>query len=216
MLTVFKGSSLDVFTFQESFSEKVPFWAQHLVLQAVQGKLEQSGFRFVQHWLPRECRSFEWECAESMELQKIFPFLDQHKGNIHSKGFHRILIKLHSVRRMVTNIRHAAVHRISHDKKLFLRMLQAAVAFARCIGDEECAQQLECLCMSLDTFLANLNERSHNLQERVRLQLRLCHSRPRELMQRRVLLPEAVKKVTDQNEQLFNLQVREFVRNKLL
>jgi hypothetical protein len=215
MLTIFKGLPLDVFTLPESFSDKVPFRAQHLVLQAVQKMLEQSGFRFVQHWLPQECHSFDWECAESMELHKFFPFLDQHEEKISSKGFHQILMKLHSMRRMVTSIRHAAVHRIVQDRKSFLRMLQAAVAFTGCIGDDKCTQQLGCLCFYLDTLLAKLNERSHHLQERIRFQISLCQSRPKELMQRRVLLPDAIEKVKEQNEQAFNLQVQEFVRKKL-
>ena len=150
-----------------------------------------------------------------MELHKLFPFLDQHKGNVSSKVFHQILTKLHNLRRMVTNIRHAAVHRIVQDSESFLIMLQAAVAFARCIGDDECTQQLGCLCNSLNTFLAKMNERSHHLQERIRFQIRLCQSRPQELMQRHALLPEAVKRMTEQNEQMFDLQVQEFVRKKL-
>ncbi|KAF3029186.1 hypothetical protein E8E15_001671 [Penicillium rubens] len=76
---------------------------------------------------------------------------------------------------MVTNIRHAAVHRIVQDSESFLIMLQAAVAFARCIGDDECTQQLGCLCNSLNTFLAKMNERSHHLQERIRFQIRLSY-----------------------------------------
>jgi hypothetical protein len=214
-LTVSKGFPLGVYALQESFPKKVPFRAQHFALQAVQKMLEQSGFRFVQHWLPHECHSFEWDCAESMELHKLFPFLDQHKGNVSSKVFHQILTKLHNLRRMVTNIRHAAVHRIVQDSESFLIMLQAAVAFARCIGDDECTQQLGCLCNSLNTFLAKMNERSHHLQERIRFQIRLCQSRPQELMQRHALLPEAVKRMTEQNEQMFDLQVQEFVRKKL-
>ncbi|CAG8107630.1 unnamed protein product [Penicillium nalgiovense] len=207
--------SLDVVTLPESFSDKVPFRAQHLVLQAVQKILEQSGFRFVQHLLPQECHSFDWECAESMELHKLFPFLDQHKEKICFQGFRQILIKLHRMRGMVTSIRHAAVHRIVQDRKSFLGMLQTAVAFTRCIGDDKCTQQLGCLCISLDTFLAKLNERSNHLQERIRFQISLCQSRPKELMQRRVLLPNAIKKVTEQSEQTFNLQVQEFVRKNL-
>jgi hypothetical protein len=50
--TVFKELPKDVSTFQESFPKKVPFRAQHLVLQAVQKLLEKIGFRFIQRWLP--------------------------------------------------------------------------------------------------------------------------------------------------------------------
>jgi hypothetical protein len=159
--------------------------------------------------------SFDWECAESMELHKFFLFLDQHEEKICSQGFRQIQIKLHSMRRMVTSIRHAAVHRIVQDRKSFLGMLQAAVAFTRCIADDKCMQQLGYLCISLDTSLAKLNERSHHVQERIRFQTSLCQSQPKELMQRRVLLPDAIKKVTEQNEQTFTLQVQEFVRKKL-
>lgn len=125
------------------------------------------------------------------------------------------MTKLHNLRRIVTNIRHTTVHGIVQDSKSFLIMLQTAVTFARYIGDDKCTQQVRCLCSSLNTFLAKINKRLYHLQERIRFQIRLYQSRPQELIQRRTLLPEAVKRITEQNEQIFDLQVQEFVRKKL-
>lgn len=214
--TVFKGLPKDVSTFQESFPKKVPFRAQHLVLQAVQKLLEQGGFRFIQRWLPQACRSAEWACAESMELHRLFPFLNQHKKDVSSKGFHHRLAKLRSFRHTVANIRHAAVHRIVQDSESLLGMLQSAVAFARCIGDKECTQQLEFLCSSLNDLVLQMDERLHHLHQRITFQIRICQSRPQELMQRRALLPEAAKRLTEQIEHIFNSQVQDLLRKNLL
>lgn len=178
--------------------------------------LEQSGFRFIQRWLPQACRSAEWVCAESMELHRLFPFLNQHKKYVSSKGFHQILAKLHSLRQTVSNIRHAAVHRILQDSESLLEMLQAAVAFASCIDDKECSQRLEFLSSTLNNLLFQMNERLHHLQQRVLVQVRICHSRPAELMQRRALLPEAVRRLTEQIEHMFNSQVQDIVRKNLM
>ncbi|CAG8083842.1 unnamed protein product [Penicillium nalgiovense] len=214
--TVFKGLPGGVSTFRESVPKKVPFRAQHLVLEAVQKMLEQSGFRFIQRWLPQACRSAEWVCAESMELHRLFPFLNQNRKYASSKDFHQILAKLHSLRHTVSNIRHTAVHRIVQDSESLLEMLQAAVAFASCIGDKECTQQLEFLCSTLNNLLFQMNERLHHLQQRVLVQIRICHSRPAELMQRRALLPEAVRRLTEQSKDMFNLQVQGILRKNLL
>ncbi|KAJ5558921.1 hypothetical protein N7535_009205 [Penicillium sp. DV-2018c] len=130
--------------------------------------LEQSGFRLFQRWLPHGCRSAEWEI-------RIFESFSPDN---------RILAKLHSLRHTVSDIRHAAVHRIVQDSESLLEMLQAAVAFASCIGDKECTQQLEFLCRTLNNLLFQMNERLHHLQQRVLVQIRICHSRPAKLMQK--------------------------------
>jgi hypothetical protein len=109
-----------------------------------------------------------------MELHRLFPFLDQHKKNISSKSFHQTLATLRSLRHTVSGMRHAAVHRTVQNSESLLKMLQAAVAFARCIGDKECTYQLEFLCSSLDNLVFQMNERLHHLQQRIIFQVRIC------------------------------------------
>lgn len=120
--------------FTPSSSTYVLLQVQHLVLQTVQRLLETYGFYFVETWLPSECKVFGLTWPESMELHKFLTFLGHHRKTVISVGFHQVLVKNDKLRRVVSDIRHAAVHRIMQDRSGFYQKLDAAAEFAGHIG----------------------------------------------------------------------------------
>ncbi|KAJ5642531.1 hypothetical protein N7490_006531 [Penicillium lividum] len=192
----------------------IPFRAQHLILQAIQGYLEQCTFDFVRRWLPRESLSAGWTCPESVELHRIFSFLDEHKAKSESSNFHGTFGKLYKWRRPVTSIRHAAVHRIVQDRDSLDQKIRAAAGFAQGIGGPCCSRPLERLRDTLGHWLVVLDDLSVHLKEKAMSQLALCRSRPQHRTRRLTLLPEAVKRVSDWNEQTFTMKVESFLRTE--
>jgi hypothetical protein len=67
-------------------------------------------------------------------VTQIFRFLKAHQNQVKDKWFQLTLSALAGWHRVVTSIRHAAVHRISHDRKTLLKMLRVAVKFSRRIA----------------------------------------------------------------------------------
>ena len=193
----------------------IPFQAQHCILGTVQRRLERCGFDFAHRWLPKECDSIHWKHPESMELQKIFQFLDKHWAAVRSNGFYCDSTALLTWRRSVTDIRHAAVHRICQDRASLGQKLDAAVVFAQCLGDEECEQEIRYFRSILDFLLARLDNHLRQLKCKIRTQFRLCRNSPQKWKARRNLLPEAIKRVVEQNERDFSLRVEDYLRRVL-
>lgn len=193
----------------------IPFQAQHYILETVQRRLERCGFEFAQRWLPKECDSIHWKHPEPMELQKILQFLDKHWATVRSNGFYWDSTALLTWRRSITGIRHAAVHRICQDRVSLGQKLDAAVVFAQYLGDEECEQEIRYFRSILDLLLASMDNHSRELKCKVKTQFRLGRIRPQKWKTRRSLLPEAIKRVVEQNERDFSLRIEEYLRRVL-
>ncbi|KAF4765662.1 hypothetical protein HAV15_003316 [Penicillium sp. str.  len=68
-----------------------------------------------------------------------------------------------SWKRKITEIRHAAVHRVAQNRHSICKKLDAAVAFAKSLEDSKCAEDIRLFKLSLDGLIADLGERSKQL-----------------------------------------------------
>jgi hypothetical protein len=189
-----------------------PFRAQHQILQVIQRQLENHAFRFLQHWLLSESLAAGWPCPEALELHKFFRFLKTHQNKVKDECFQLTLSALTGWHRVVTSIRHAAVHRISHDRKTLLKMLRMAVKFSKCIAGFKESKSLGLIQKFVKAALSEFDQLTAQLKQKALLQVSLCEARPQHLDRRLILLPEAVKRVLQSSEDDFVFKVEQFLR----
>ncbi|CAG8904195.1 unnamed protein product [Penicillium nalgiovense] len=151
---------------------------------------ETHAFCFLQCWLPSESLAAGWTCPEALELHKFFRLLEVHQGKVKGECFQLTWSTLTGWRRVISSIRHAAVHRIPHDRKTFLKMVRAAIKFSKCIAGFESSKRLCRIQKFVKTSLSA--HRDH-------------------LARRLVLLPEAVRRVLQSIEDGFVSKVKQFL-----
>lgn len=190
----------------------VPFRSQHLLLKFLQGHLESCAFSFARDWLPSECFSMKWNCPESLELHKFFPFLDEYGQKIRSRSFHQIVANVQKQKLLISGIRHAAVHRIWQDRGSLRQKIDAAIRFARYTGGDKPARIVLLLRDVLNSRLVELTCFSNQLKRRMLLQIAHCQSYPQQGNRRLKLLPEAVKRVSERHERYFNTELEQILR----
>jgi hypothetical protein len=186
----------------------IPFQAQHYILKALQCRLEQCGFEFLQRCSLSQIQPLEWGNPEEMELPKFFEVLRNCFVLLNSKA-------IMSWKHKITEIRHAAVHRVAQNRHSICKKLDAAVAFAKSLEDSKRAEDIRLFKLSLDGLLADLDARSKQLVCRTKAQLYLCRCHPLRLRRRFLLLPEAVKRMAEHNERHFNSLVQGALRDCL-
>jgi hypothetical protein len=186
----------------------IPFQAQHYILKVLQSRLEQCGFEFLQRCSFSEIQPLKWVYPEEMELPKFFELLRKCFRCSNSKA-------IMSWKRKITEIRHAAVHRVAQNRHSICKKLDAAVAFAKSLGDYKCAEDIRLFKLSLDGLLVDLDERTKQLVYRTKSQLYLCRCHPLRLRRRYFLLPEAVRRMAEQNEHRFSSLVQGALKNGL-
>ncbi|CAG7953300.1 unnamed protein product [Penicillium salamii] len=108
----------------------IPFRAQSLILQAIQRHLEFDALQFVHRWLLEESLMVGWTCPEALELNRLFRFLVELRDKIPCSSCRQAATTIHKWQRLVSGIRHAAVHRLSQDRESLLRMTRVAIEFS--------------------------------------------------------------------------------------
>ncbi|KAF3001693.1 hypothetical protein E8E15_000825 [Penicillium rubens] len=189
-----------------------PFRAQHQILQVIQRQLENHAFCFLQQWLLSESLAAGWTCPEALELHKFFRFLKFHQEKVKDECFQLTLTALTAWCRAITSIRHAAVHRIPHDRKTILKMLRVAIKFSKRIAGFGGTKSLCRFQDLVKTALSEFDQLTAQLKQKALLQISLCEARPQHLDRRLILLPEAVKRVLQSSENDFVSEVEQFLR----
>ena len=113
---------------------------------------------------------------------------------------------------MITSIRHAAVHRIPHDRKTILKMLRVAIKFSKRIAGFRDTKSLCHIQNLAKTALSEFDQLTAQLKQKALLQISLCEARPQHLVRRLILLPEAVRRVLQSSEDDFVSKVEQFLR----
>jgi hypothetical protein len=108
----------------------IPFRAQNLILQAIQRHLEFDAFQFVQKWLLEESLMVGWTCPEELELHRLFKFLMELRDKKRYSSCRQAAITIQKWQRLVSGVRHAAVHRLSQDRESLLHMTRVAIEFS--------------------------------------------------------------------------------------
>jgi hypothetical protein len=138
--------------------------------------------------------------------------LKTHQNKVKDECFQLTLSALTGWHRVVTSIRHAAVHRISHDRKTFLKMLRVAVKFSKCIAGFKESKSLDRIQEFVKTALSEFDQLTAQLKQKALLKISLCESRPQHLDRRMILLPEAARRVLQSIEDGFVSKVKQFLR----
>jgi hypothetical protein len=138
--------------------------------------------------------------------------LKAYQNQVKDKCFQLTLSALAGWHRVVTSIRHAAVHRISHDRKTLLKMLRVAVKFSKRIAGFRDTKSLCRIQGFVKTVLSEFDQLTAQLKQKALLKVSSCESRPQNLDRRMILLPEAAKRVLRSIEDDFVSKVEQFLR----
>ncbi|CAG8147860.1 unnamed protein product, partial [Penicillium nalgiovense] len=193
----------------------IPFRAQNLVLQAIQRRLEFDAFQFVHKWLLEESLMVGWTCPEELELHKLFKFLVEHRDKIRCRSCRQAAITIQKWQRLVSGIRHAAVHRLSQDRESLLHMTRVAIEFSLNIGGLSSVQKLRHLLKFLEDRLPNSERRRTQSRRNLKYQASLPRLRLEGLKDRFLLLPKHTQKVLHRIEAMYNLEVELFLQAEL-
>ncbi|CAG8892958.1 unnamed protein product [Penicillium nalgiovense] len=193
----------------------IPFRAQNLILQAMQRHLEFEAFQFVHKWLLEESLMVGWSRPEELELHKLFKFLVEHRDKIRCSSCRQAAITIQKWQRLVSGIRHAAVHRLSQDRESLLHMTRVAIEFSLCIGGLSSVRKLRRLLKFLEDRLPNSERRRTQSRRNLKHQASLPRLRLEGLKDRFLLLPKHTQKVLHRIEAMYNLEVEWFLQAEL-
>ncbi|CAI7631789.1 unnamed protein product [Penicillium viridicatum] len=176
-----------------------------------QRQLETHAFCFLQRWLPLGSLAAGWTCPEALELHRFFRLLEVHQGKVKDECFQLSWSTLAGWRRVISSFRHAAVHRIPHDRKTFLKMVRAAIKFSKCIAGFKSSKSLCGIQKFVKTSVSEFGQLTAQLKHNSRLQISLGEAYHDHLARRLVLLPEAVRRVLQRVEDDFVSKVKQFL-----
>ncbi|KAJ5533381.1 hypothetical protein N7494_009933 [Penicillium frequentans] len=196
----------------KSSRSSIPFPAQHAILQAIQSHLEDHIFRFLRKWLLFESQAVGWTCVEAIELHKVFGFLADHKERIESQAYCPTAQSIQKWHRVISNIRHASVHRVPQARDIMLRMVRHAIGFVESIAGGRSSRSLRQLYRFVKAILHTSDRLQAQLRDKVRMQVQLCNAHPDQLGCRLQLLPEATKRVLENIEQRMVSQIQDFLQ----
>ncbi|KAJ5752708.1 hypothetical protein N7520_009625 [Penicillium odoratum] len=190
----------------------IPFPAQHAILKAIQYHLEDHIFQFLQKWLLAESQAVGWTCVEAVELHKVFEFLADHTERIEAQINCPPAQSIQKWHRVISNVRHASVHRIPQARDILLRMVRHAIGFVGSIAGGRSPQSLRRLYRFVKTILHVSDRLQAQLRDKVRFQVQLCNAHPEQLGRRLQLLPEAMKRLLRNIEQRMVSQIQDFLQ----
>ncbi|CAG8129611.1 unnamed protein product [Penicillium nalgiovense] len=121
--------------------------------------LEFDAFQFVHKWLLEESLMVGWTFPEELELNRLFRFLVEHRDKIRCSSCRQAATTIQKWQRLVSGIRHAAVHRLLQDRESLLRMTRVAIGFSLCIGGLSSVEKLRRLLKFLEDRLPNSERR---------------------------------------------------------
>ncbi|KAJ5904924.1 uncharacterized protein N7473_001840 [Penicillium subrubescens] len=192
----------------------VPYQAQHFILQTMQRCLEQNAFQFAQKWLVSESQALGWTCPEALELHIFFRVLAKQQRKVRSDTFQEICRTVKDWQDSISNIRHAAVHRLAQDRSLLIEMSHAAVGFSRDLGASSSAAKFHRLSSFLKKVLPKSEPRGFQPTHDVVSQASSQKARLVHLIDRLRLLPRPIKKVLLLVEEEFTLGVQHFLQDE--
>lgn len=158
-----------------------------------------------------ESQAIGWTCVEAVELHKVFAFLADNRERIESQHCPpaQSIQKWH---RVISNIRHASVHRVPQARHILLRMIRHAIGFVGSIAGGRSPGSLRRLYRFVKTILHVSDRLQAQLRDKVRVQVQLCNAHPEQLGRRLQLLPEATKRLLRNIEQRMVSQIQDFLQ----
>jgi hypothetical protein len=159
-----------------------------------------------------ESSAVGWTCVEAIELHKVFEFLADHKEQIESQAYCPPAQSIQKWHRVISNIRHASVHRVPQARDILLRMVRHAIGFVGSIAGGRSSGSLRRLYRFVKTILHVSDRLQAQLRDKVRSQVQLCNAHPEQRGRRLHLLPEATKRVLTNIEQRTVSQIQDYLQ----
>ena len=91
--------------------------------------------------------------------KQALQILGVHRDKIRCSSCRQAATTIQKWQRLVSGIRHAAVHRLSQDRESLLRMTRVAIGFSLCIGGLSSVEKLRRLLKFLEDRLPNSERR---------------------------------------------------------
>jgi hypothetical protein len=143
----------------------LPLRTQHFLLVKVQTILEQACFGFAKQAMPDVLRQNQWDCPESVELNRWATELPKRRS-VFAKN-RDIGKPLEELFHSVINIRHTAVHRIRVSAKEIEQFLLDAESLATLLGDLESLELLKKLREDTQLTIKELERNKHSLNTKL-------------------------------------------------
>jgi hypothetical protein len=137
---------------------KLPIDTQHQILSFSQQVLEASCFGFMDRWLPSLLKERGWSCGAAIELTTGLRIIKKHlknlpKGCLNTTGqssFQRLTS-------IVTQLRHAAVHRLHLTSDQLLKQVHSAHLLAEALQDSGAKDMLGILYVQVDRCVKRMD-----------------------------------------------------------
>ena len=153
-----------------------------------------------------------WTCPEELELHGLFKFLVKHRDKIQCSSCRQAANTIQKWQRLVSGIRHAAVHRLSQDRESLLQMNRVAIEFSLCIGGLPSAEKLRRLLKFLEDRLPKSERRRAQPRRNFKNQASSSRMRLEGLKDRFLSLPKHTQRVLHRIEAMYNLEVERFLQ----
>ncbi|EFX01301.1 hypothetical protein CMQ_6243 [Grosmannia clavigera kw1407] len=123
--------------------------------------LERVSFGFGERMMPDVLAKRNWNCPESIELNK-WPIILKR-----SKVLNAVVVRALTgqVFQSVMHIRHTAVHRLRTDSDGIERFLEAAELYSKTLGDESYSKAMSQLKSNVELVIADLRQHKLLLQQ---------------------------------------------------
>lgn len=143
-------------------------------MRQLQAHLERVSFGFGQRVIPDVLLKEDWDCPESVELNRWVGVLGKQTG-LNASG---VETPLGEVLQSIVRIRHTAVHRLRTNSKGLERLLHAADDYVKALGAEPYCEAISQLKSDVALVAAEFRQNKQFLQrQQIETQQRLAEQR---------------------------------------
>ncbi|KEY74669.1 hypothetical protein S7711_09896 [Stachybotrys chartarum IBT 7711] len=191
------------------FPTYLPFPIQHKLLVHLQNLLERACYEFGVHAMSSTLRDRQWNCAESVELNRWTDEVFKRKCILANAG--HTGVSLDEVLRSVANIRHTAVHRLRVSAKAIQQFLLDAETLATLLRNHVYIENIGKLRRETQTIIEELEQNKHFLRSRLDETLQRIASQRAELELMEEMAIAKMKKEDDEYQTLAGRSLEEAI-----
>lgn len=178
---------------------QIPYGAQHEVLLGLQRLLEDACFRFAQARHKNILKAQFWDCPEAIELNQFFKKLGTSSTQLgQGETMELSSASLTELVSSVSDIRHAAVHRLRLSTQDFEKAFNDSERLLILFGDKDTLAVVTNMHKKINDLLASLEHEDRSVTATFENQRKVVqkHRRKLELWERNIALIEDEKRRT--------------------
>lgn len=145
----------------------VPYKTQHQILVRVQCILEHACFEFAENALPDVLEKEEWECPESVELNKWSRIFSTNQNKLPMLKFAELGKPLEQVLASISQLRHTAVHRLRITAKHVEQFVKDAELLVNLLGNDSHSKKLAQIRREVQSSIGELQRNKDLLESRL-------------------------------------------------